>query len=601
MDADILVESCEERMKLIRECISYKDPIGVKKLILEDKFNDETVHWELISILGECINKENFDICSPFVEVCERCMKYIINVGSPKELLLALLEQADGFGDSLKFSVFLQLIQKTLLMLKTKQVYSLELSLETISECLANLELPKDLDLEGEERRSHDLDPYVAKINEDIKNFLHFLLPFVNQVVESNAQGAENNEMGRQKVLLLKYLLKVLGHPFVYLDLSITEVNNKQVKSNTRLCLEHLMSYLVKLQPDLGELIEESAKKNADILRRKTMLAVESNENLMQDVVPMLALSCLSYLKHVEGFGNRDMSCLFTKQGIMEDNLKFVLFLVLKPESEVRRKGVMLFQHLLGLLSEDTQLCYEDLDRPEYFKILDSLFDIMIFSSVRDLREQCLKIVPGFIQVFGNEARYQIFLKLFGTQTHSGAYGYCVQLFKNQIEELLCGQHPGSKAFSLFTGLNLKRIFLLITRLPEGPATDLVENSDRIIAVLNFIRYLVLRDPCNKNLTGFWDFFPHIDKEFLTPMMTGLDMSKGHYRLEMTGLEEENTSRMTDGAQVEMSISVAGFKLPKMARGQKIAIFKQALNTLDLITSLLVRVNELIEQQKRRP
>jgi hypothetical protein len=36
-----------------------------------------------------------------------------------------------------------------------------------------------------------------------------------------------------------------------------------------------------------------------------------------------------------------------------------------------------------------------------------------------------------------------------------------------------------------------------------------------------------------------------------------------------------------------------------MARGQKMAIMRMALNTLDLITSLLVRVNELVDQQKK--
>ncbi|XP_053401771.1 glomulin-like isoform X1 [Mercenaria mercenaria] len=600
MEPDMIVESTEERMKLIRECISYKDPIGVKKLILEDKFNEESEHWELISILGECINKENFDACPCFVSVCERCMKYVLNVGKPKELLLALLEQADGFDDSVKFSTFLGLIEMVISKLDSNQFYSLELALETLSDCVSRLELPKILDLEGEERRAPDLDPFVDKINTDVTEYLNFLSKFVHQLTSSKDK---ESVVHRKKKVLMKYLLRVLEHPLVYLDLQAKEVNGRTVKSGSVLCMEHLMVQLTSLQPRITDLINDCLKHNERLSKRKRIrLDTDEDacsESFDEEPVSMLAMSCLSYLMFVEGYGQHEMPCLVTKQGIMESNLQFVFTLMKKEESEIRLKGVQLFQSLLQSLNEGTVLAYEDLDRPEYFQILDALFDIMIRCPVKDIRQQCVQIVPGYIQLFGPEARYQTFLKLFGTLKHAGSFGYCVQLFKNQMEEVIADPWTGSKTAHIFCGINLKRLFLLMTSLPEGPATDLVESSDRIIAVLNFIRYLVLKDPPQTNMTGFWDFYPHLEKEFMKPLQLGLDMSKGHYRLEITGLEEGNQSKESNEEQVEMSVSVAGFRMPRMARGQKIAIMNMALNTLDLITSLLVRVNELVEQQKK--
>lgn len=598
---DMIVENTEERMKLIKECISYKDPIGVKKLILEDKFNEESEHWELISILGECINKTNFDTCPGFVDVCERCMKYVINIGNAKELILALLEQADGFDDSVKFSSFLQLIEKTILKLKSNQMYSLELALETLSECVSTLELPRNLDLDGEERRAHDIDPFVEKINADISVYLSFVSVFVNQVLEDTTDKDKVSKVQKQKMVLVKYLLRVLEHPLCYLDLKTTEINGRVVKSHSRICVKRCMLLLTNLQPKVTDLINSSLKHNERITKRKRMKLDTNMDGDISDEepVPMLALSCLSYLMYVEGFGQHTECCLITKQGIMEDNLQFVLMMMLKQESEVCRKGVLLLQQLIGNLNEGTVLTYEDLDRPEYFQILDAMFEIMMHCSVKDLREHCVRMVPSFIQLFDHEARYQISLKLFGTLKHAGALGYCIQLFKNQMEEILNDPWTGSKTAHIFCGINLKRIFLLMTILPDGAATDLVENSDRIIAVLNFIRYIVLKDLPKTNLTGFWDFCPHIEKEFLKPLQLGLDMSKGHYKLEVTGLEDGNKSKASNEEQVDTSISVAGFKMPKMARGQNIAIMNQALNTLDLITSLLVRVNELIEQHRR--
>lgn len=600
MEPEMIVETTEERMKLIKECISYKDPIGVKKLILEDKFNVESEHWELVSILGDCITEENFKNCPSFVSVCERCMNYILKVGNPKELLLALLEQADGFNDSTKFSTYLSAIEKTILKIESNQTYSLELALETLSDCVRKLELPKNLDLEGEERRAQDLDPFVGKINLNVQAYLNFLSVFVKRIDETKTK--ESGGVQKEKKILVKYLLKILEHPLVFLDLQAKEVNGHIVKSSAVKCVECLMGQLTVLWPRISDLIEDCLKNN-ERLRRRKKRKVDENEEMFcasfDEPVSVLALSCLSYLMYVEGYGQHVLPCLFTKQGVMESNLPFVLTLMKKDESEVRLKGVQLLQTFLHSLDEDTVLSYEDLDRPEYFRILDNLFDIMIRCPVRDIREQCVKMVPGFIQLFCFEARYQIWLKLFGTLKHAGAFGYCVQLFKNQMEEIMTDSVTGSKTARIFCGMNLKRIFLLMTSLPEGPATDLVECSDRVIAVLNFMRFIILKDPPQTNLTGFWDFFGHIEKEFLQALQLGLDMSKGHYKLEISGLEDGNVSNESSKEQVEMSISVAGFRLPKMARGQKIAIMNQALNTLDLITSLLVRVNELVEQQKK--
>lgn len=596
----IHLESTKGRMKLIQESIGYKDPVGVKKLILEDKFNVHTEHWELISILGDCINDENLKVCPGFVSVCESCMNYILDVGNPKELLLALLEQADGFNDSTKFSTFLNLIEKTVLKIDSNQLNSLELALETLSDCLNTLELPRTFDIDGEGRRGHDLDPLVEKINTDVHAYLNFLAVFVDKLTAKEER--ETSLVQKQKKIFVKYLLKILEYPLVYLDLQAKDINGRIVKSGEVQNVECLMQQLTVLWPSISELINDCLQINQRLLRKKRRKENECEEMIYEssdEPVSMLALSCLSYLLHVEGYGQHDLPCLFTQQGVMESNLPFVLAMMKREETEVRIKGVQLFQCLLEKLGEDTVLTYEDLDRPEYFKLLDVLFDIMIRCPVRGVREQCVKIVPSFIHLFCHEARYQIFLKFFGTLKHSGAFGYCVQLFKNQMEEIMTNPWTGSPTAEMFLGINLRRIFILITSLPEGPATDMVEKSDRIIAVLNLIRYLILKDPPEANRTGFWDFFKHLEKNFLKPIQLGLDMSKEHYRLEIIGLEKDNVSKDSSEEQVEMSVSVAGFSLPKMAREQKVSIMSQALNTLDLITSLLARVNELVEQQKK--
>lgn len=591
------MEDIEERMALIRECIAHKDPIGVKKLILEDKFKDETKFWELTGVLGECVNSDNLKNSPGFLDVCERCLRYIINVGNPKELLLALLEQADTFDDSVKFQTFINLIKTCIVKLPTKQFFSLELALETLSDCIARLELPDNIETD-EECRASELDPEIDNAIQLVTAYLDFLEPFVDQVKITTPAGTKDicDEIVKQRKILTKYFLKVLEHPLVLLDLTVKEGHcGLVVKSNARLCAEKLISMLLTINTSMYTIVDESLEHNDWVQQRLRYKSNSEAGDLEQ--VPLLALSCLEYLTVVENIADVGQPCLVPKLGIMQISLPLILALISKQESETRKKGVALFQNLIP---EDTRVVgSEELGRPEYFKILGSLFDIMIHSPMKSLRQNCVQLVPKFIQMFEEQGRYQIFVKLFGTLKHPGAVGYCVQLLKVQLDEVLGDQWTGSKSLHIFTGLNLKRLFLLITSMPDGAATDLVENSDRIIAVLNLIRYLVLKDPPKLNITGFWNICQDIEKDFLEEIQTGLDMSKAHYQMEVEGLEEGIRTKGGNDDEVEMSVCVAGFRLPKMARGQKISIMKQAINTLDLITSLLVRVNELIEQQSK--
>lgn len=590
------IEDIEERMSLIRECITHKDPLGVKKLILEDKLKDDTKFWELISSLGECVNKDNLQTAPGFLDVCERCLRYVINVGNAKELLLALLEQADSFDDCVKFKTFIDLIQRCILKLTSKQQFSLELALETLADCIAKLELPDNIETD-EEIRAEELDPDIENMNTFLTAYLDFLVPFVDQVDLSKLNSLSTtteDDILNQRKFLTKYLLRLFEHPLSSLDLTAKEGHaGLGVKTNARIRGEQALDLLLKLNRSVYEIVDKSLEHNELIMQRLRSQPNAGTAELEQ--VSNLALGCVEYLVLVENIVDFGQPGVVWGLGILEMSLPLVLSLLSKPLSAPRKKGVDLLKILLPQYPK--MMSYEDLGRPEIFPILGSLFDIMIHSPMKSMRQDCVQLVPRYIQLFQEEGRYQMFMKLFGTLNHAGALGYCVQLLKSQLDELWADKWTGSKSAHVFTGVNLKRLFLLITSLPEGPATDLVENSDRIIAVLNLIRYVVLRDPLKQNMTGFWDFCQEIERDFLEEVQTGLDMAKAHYQVEVTGLEEGKKGKAGGDDDVEMSVSVAGFKLPKMARGQKIAIMKQALNTLDLITSLLVRVNELIDQQ----
>ena len=585
----------EGKLNAIRESIEQKQYEKLRKLIIEDKYEDENNFWELLGVLGSCLTKDNFDSHCDFFEACESCMVYILDEGNPKELLLALLEQADSFNESVRFQTFLQLIQRPILRLPSKQLHSLELALETLAECFRNLELPKDADLEDLELKACELDPRIDKINQTVLAFLDFMSPFVEQVSSEKRDSFEGENIEKHVETLTKYLLQVMNHSLIYLNLSYDLKAERPVKTNSRICAEKVMSLMNKICPNIYSLLEKYKERNEAFNKRVKEGGEISDEDLFgEGLVSELSLACLMYLVHAEELGIMGYPSLFSHQGILELNLPFIVLLLKQTEVEVRRKGVLLLENLIRNV-DPFHLTYNDLDRPEYFKALDSTFDIMVHCSDREARQLCIKILPDFIQMFNLEARYQIFEKIFATLKHSGAYGFCVQLLKNQMEEILTGPVSGD---GVFVKLKLKKILFLITSLKDGPATDLLEHSDRIISVLNFLRYLILRDPPGVNSTGFWSFYPELETKFIKPLFTGLDMSRAHYAEELKGLESNRTLKTND-EEVEMSVTVAGFKMPKMERGKKMGVLRQALNTFDIIRSLVVRVEELADQQKK--
>uniref|UniRef100_A0A8C3XLR3 Glomulin, FKBP associated protein n=1 Tax=Chelydra serpentina TaxID=8475 RepID=A0A8C3XLR3_CHESE len=108
----------------------------------------------------------------------------------------------------------------------------------------------------------------------------------------------------------------------------------------------------------------------------------------------------------------------------------------------------------------------------------------------------------------------------------------------------------------------------------------------RIMASLNLLRYLVIKDNEYDNQTGIWTELNKIEQNFLRPLHTGLNMSKAHYEAEI---------KKSHNSKAVCSVTVGGEKMPNMTTEMQLQVLRSALFTFDLIESVLARVEELIE------
>uniref|UniRef100_A0A8C6YRQ9 Glomulin, FKBP associated protein n=1 Tax=Nothoprocta perdicaria TaxID=30464 RepID=A0A8C6YRQ9_NOTPE len=223
--------------------------------------------------------------------------------------------------------------------------------------------------------------------------------------------------------------------------------------------------------------------------------------------------------------------------------------------------------------------------RMEDNSLLHQYLELSNFITVPQ-RKKSLNILQLFINKFDAEGKYTLFRCLLKTSNHAGVEGYIIKNIKDQIH-LKVGDN------NWFTGHHLVSLLDLVLLLPDGAETDLLQNSDRIMASLNLLRYLMIKDGEYDNQTGVWTMLAKIEQNFLKPLRVGLNMSKAHYEAEIKNKKENRRGC----SNTVCSVTVSGEKLPAMTTEMQLQVLRSALFTFDLIESVLARVEELIEMK----
>ncbi|CAL1536529.1 unnamed protein product [Lymnaea stagnalis] len=623
------VDDPQQVLAQIIESLQQKDSHSLKKFILEHKLNDESIFWDLILKIGGSIDAETAENHPGFFDVCNRCLQYLIKVGNPKEILLALLEQMDRFIDDTKFKCFLPLIQTTVLKITTKLFHSLDTTLETVSCHLDTVPVPDNIQLEGEEIKLFHMDKTVVRLADILQSYLEFLQPFVEKI---HMHPGQMKSAGRQEALVLrKHLIRVFDHPLCHLILTYYPESDK-VKPDSRLCAELAMMLLSKVVTDFHKLFQyaklQTKKPDKITLPEKKSEEEYDNEENEQKLNPTsesgnevtgvvetwdfkmdisnLSCSCLVYLVHVEQLGIDKFPFIYRHDYTLEFHLDDIICLLKNPYYPINFKGLLLCQRLLTLVLKHS-ISSEYLDNQGYMALLNEIISIMINCPVRDHRTLATKIFPLFISKFDACGRYQIYQNVLSSCSHSGMKGYLITFLKNDIDESLkkvrqdqaLNKAPtGNISETCFVGKRLQKILKLALDLPEKETTDMLENSDQIISALNLLRFLVIADAKPSNLTGFWNFEIEIESDFLSPLRRGLDLSKAHYELELDTLCQGRETNTNKNNSPEMSLSISGMSMSEMSKKEKIELIGKALNTHHIINSLICRVSELLEQQK---
>ncbi|GFR05347.1 glomulin [Trichonephila clavata] len=532
--------------------------------------------WNFINTV--CLTLKTKDLVQneDDVEICKNILLNLVDRGTAKEVIVALMEDADSFKNHFHFCLLLEPLKHTLKKVPGKRGKSLEWVLSTLNAHIQTLPEPNDTDLQGEEKLLLDMDPAVVDTNYVLTNYFQFIDTFVSEVsFETMSTRVEcfSDRIVNQREILQRFILILFSHPFLYHDLHVE--NPTRPKSTIRVLCEKYIRCLSKICSNVYNLF-----------RYDSAFAKKEAERDDSEIVPTLAFANLSYLIFVENITSDFQPFVYNHRHVFVMNIKYIVLLLSKTENLVLFKGLHLAKTLLDNL-EDFDITYDFVELPDFTKFPSVLLNIGILCQIETHRRMAVKIFLTYVNRCDWKGRYHLINQVLCTIDHSGAKGLVINLFKTYLNyHLNNGMLDG-----YFMGKNLKSLLKKLFQLEAGAETDILPNSDEIITTLNFLRYLLIRDRVFPNVTGIRDLLPEITEKFFEPLKTGLDLSRAHYQL---ATKDASSGRKKEGDSINATVSVNNEILPNIPPNFQKDVIDRALLTFDVIESLLCRVQELV-------
>ncbi|OAD52405.1 Glomulin, partial [Eufriesea mexicana] len=531
--------------------------------------------WNIVSIVSSYLTIQNVKYNGDLIECCTAILNIIVKKCNPFETVLGLLEQVEGPEDDIKFSIILSVLTTCLSKMDDKMKV-IEWCTSTIRSYIESLPVP--------EKESQN---YIIITNRT-KNVYDAVILFLQPLIDESR--SENSE---KYIILKDYITSILiflmGKPLCYLE-------DKELESNLKQPLpEKIVTLISYITGDLLRFLYivslrskriESKKKNIEeeSLNLKVTL-FELNENISDLAYANFYFYVITKLHLWE-----KVPQVYDWQYIFQGCIYLIIKLL--EDQECVTKGLNFMDHILIRITRRS-LTLQLLELNIYFELFNVLVKVMIYSDSNKERKKALNIFQNYIEIFDIQARYFIILHLYQTSEHSGLLSLVTGIFKASIVECLQATPP----MPYFIGSNLETLLNLACNLHHGSASDLVELSDEIITSLNLLRFLCIRD--KQNQTGIWNLVDKLQNNYLKPLREGIDLCKAHWKVKIKDLKEQKKMhKATKNIELEKSdavtLTVGGEKLPVMPISEKISFCNQAINGLDVMESILIRVNECI-------
>eukprot|EP00057_Strongylocentrotus_purpuratus_P033347 XP_791092.3 PREDICTED: glomulin [Strongylocentrotus purpuratus] len=591
----------------VRELVDREETSAVLEILQNGSYKAlvETVAWDLLPIITPHVSdtETNNDVYKDSAQI----LNDLAEIGKPKEMILGYLEQLDRFLDDGTYRILLKPLSTVLMRFGLTKSHQMNQSFILLHTHLQTAKFPSSEGLDEKQRRLLLEDPGVHKLGRNTIAVLEFLAPFVFQVEQmlygnvKELSKLERIEVENSKIEIAKFLIRILDYPLARTDLAWKETeedsDKPRYKTDFRLCAEQAMTYLSRLQFSFNQLLCYGKEFNLPIAPSSEADDLGEEDLGPGDIkgLPVLGLGCFVYLVKVEELREDRLPNVYSSEYLLQLTSVYIAALLRRPEEEPVLKGLYLLSLLVDGI-EDAALHHRLLDNTFYEDLPQMLSVVMVMSPLNTIRQAALRVFSVYIRKFDWKGRYRLLQLLLKNTVHSGVCGMVIGMVKDNVHHTL--QHRDNE---WFVGQRLGDLFSLIFSLPNGAESDMLELSDKVMAALNCLRFLLLRDLVSVNETGIWSHIPHIEQGFIAPLHTGIKLSMAHYQARMTAVVNEHKARgKNKSAAVPTStMTVAGHQLPVMPPSQQMHVMKSACHTYELMQSIVGRVRDILSANER--
>lgn len=524
--------------------------------------------WDLVPVLSKysLTYTEDGNRNSEIFKCCKQLLNSIADISNPEEALLQFIEEVEESDNDIKFLMMLDPLRKILLRVPNKKLISLAWGFNAIHNYLKKYPVPESENLEGKEKLLLDNFEETRNINELYKNLIQFY-----ELLKDNFPGDDKNS--EAKKIKLEFLIRLLGRPLVYLDIEIFNA----IKNRARISSEILVTQVFQICRDPIALLETN-KYNTDGVYK----------------LCDLGLASLYYQIFVEGICINEIPKVYDSTYFFQSSLHLVTILLKINHQIVIEKGLKLATSLLRHICYK-KLSYSLLDSEVHEEFCKALFDIIVYNEVASLRKSGVEIYKTYLSSFETKGFYLLVNNLITNLTHSGLKGYTITLYKDLVYKEFSTKNDLNELSCYVKGNKLLTLLKKFCFLHKKEESDLIELSDEIIATLNLLRYLAIRDSLNE--TNIWDFFPILEELYFQYLRKGIDMSRAHYKLKIKELHLDDSNKINTDSDV--NILVKDKSLSKLTEEEKMQVLNSSLTVFDILDSLLCRLKECIEVERK--
>lgn len=503
----------------------------------------------------------------------------------PMETILELLKHLNCASDHVNFCAILDSMHLCIMRIQRKSRV-IEWCLDSIKKYIETL--PSDEDPEVDS----------AVIIYTYKAIVEFLEPLVQEAIDINSKLEEGSLFGDY---ILSFFISLFGKPFCLLNIEYIS-DKKEYRELTN----NMVTQALRLTGDILYFLDIVSKRQRKLICAKTISFANAavympriHSSFFEEINNISNIAYANFYFYIitEEDYWQNVPQMYNSYYILETCAYF--FKILLSEENLISNGLIFMENVMKRISPhslDSQVLRLEI----YTELFQPIINVMLYSNSDEQRKKAVHVFEKYIELFNMEARYTVLLYLYEIIQHSGLLSFVIGLFKFSIIQCLDSTPRNPQ----FLGRNMELLLKKICNLPHGSSSDVVELSDEIITALNLLRFLFLRDKNNES--GIWNMTDMLKNNYLNPLREGINLCKAHWKVKIKDLDkqkknlakEKDYSKLME-AHTEVTLTVGGEQLPVMPLAQKISICHQAINGLDVMESILIRVNECIEMNEK--